>query len=96
MTTADFKLEMADAMKRYNTFIVSLGRSPDEFLRTLFILVHHAIDEYESRPPGLSRGMAVARDVTVILSRRAGKARPFCNIYFNLHSDHWDYHQGDS
>ena len=28
MTTNDFKIEMADAMKRYESFIVALGRSP--------------------------------------------------------------------
>jgi hypothetical protein len=93
MTTADFKLEMVDAVKRYNRFIVSLGRSPDEFLTTLVLLMGKAIIEYESRPD-LSRGAAVARDVTVILSRREGKERPFCNIYFNLHSDYWDHYEG--
>jgi hypothetical protein len=94
MTTNDFKVEMADAMKRYNTFIVALGRTPDEFLRTLFILVHHAIDEYERLPPGLDHGIAVARDVTVILSRPVRRTFPFCNIYFNLHSDYYDNQRG--
>jgi hypothetical protein len=47
--------------------------------------VEKAIKAFESRGPGLRHGIALDRQVTVILSQTDGE-RPLCGIYFNLSS----------
>ena len=40
---------------------------------------------YESRSPGMRHGLALDKQVTIILSQ-SDNARPLCGIYFNLHT----------
>ena len=40
---------------------------------------------YENRGPHLRHGIALDRQITIILSQTDGD-RPLCGIYFNLHS----------
>jgi hypothetical protein len=47
--------------------------------------VAKAIKAYETRGTGLRHGIALDRQVTVILSQSEGPL-PLCGIYFNLHS----------
>ncbi len=84
--TADtFKVEIAEAMKAYDRYVVCIDKAPDEFHATLLSLLNKAIKAYESRGPQLRHGIALDRQVTVILSQNDGP-RPLCGIYFNLHS----------
>jgi hypothetical protein len=85
MTAETFKQEMAASIKDYNTFIVCLDKTPTDFEASLSLLLAKAIMAYESRGEGLRHGIALDKQVTVILSQSDG-ARPLCGIYFNLHS----------
>jgi hypothetical protein len=84
--TADiFKQEMADAMKAYEKYLICIDKTPEEFHTSLLSLLNKAIKAYESRGPQLRHGIALDRQVTVILSQCEGP-HPLCGIYFNLHS----------
>ena len=85
MTADTFKREIAAAMKNYDRHVVCLAKTPDEFAAALNSLLRKAIQAYESRPAGMRHGIALDKEVTVILSQ-ADEDRPLCGIYFNLHS----------
>ncbi len=85
VTAETFRQEIAEAMKAYDRHVVCLEKVPDEFHSTLISLLNKAIKAYESRGPQLRHGIALDRQVTVILSQNDGP-RPLCGIYFNLHS----------
>ena len=85
MTAEIFKQEMADAMKAYEKYVICIDKTPEEFHASLVSLLAKAIKAYESRGPQLRHGIALDRQVTVILSQSDGP-RPLCGIYFNLHS----------
>ncbi|HEY5910588.1 MAG TPA: hypothetical protein VJA21_08300 [Verrucomicrobiae bacterium] len=80
-----FRQEIAEAMKAYGKYIVCIDKAPDEFQSTLISLLNKAIKAYESRGPQLRHGIALDREITVILSQN-DSPRPLCGIYFNLHS----------
>ena len=85
VTAEMFRAEIAEAMKAYDQHIVCLDKAPDEFQTSLVSLLNKAIKAYESRGPHLRHGIALDRQVTVILSQ-TDSPRPLCGIYFNLHS----------
>ena len=84
--TADtFRQEIAEAMKAYDRYIVCIDKTPEEFQASLMSLLSRAIKAYENRGPQLRHGIALDRQITVILSQ-SESPRPLCGIYFNLHS----------
>jgi hypothetical protein len=86
LVTVDmFKHEIADALKAYDRFIVCLDKTPEECEASLRSLMEKAIKAYENRGPHLRHGIALDRQVTIILSQTDNE-RPLCGIYFNLHS----------
>lgn len=85
MTVDTFRPEIAEALKTYDKFVVCLAKTPEEFEVSLRSLLGKAIKAYENRGPQLRHGIALDRQVTVILSQ-TDTARPLCGIYFNLHS----------
>lgn len=86
VTTAQtFAKEIKAALKAYDHHVVSLGKSNQEFKVALDSLVKKAIQAYETRGEGMRHGIALDREITVILSQGDGP-RPLCGIYFNLHS----------
>lgn len=85
MTVETFKLEIADAVKAYDKYIVCLDKTPDDCEGSLRSLMEKAIKAYENRGPHLRHGIALDRQVTIILSQ-TDNDRPLCGIYFNLHS----------
>ncbi len=85
MTAETFKKELADAVKAYDKYIVCLGKSPEEFEAAVASLMAKAIQAYETRGPDLRHGIALDKQVTIILSQGDGP-HPLCGIYFNLHS----------
>lgn len=85
VTAEMFRPEIADALKAYEKYIVCLDKSPEECVSSLCSLMEKAIKAYETRGPNLRHGIALDRQVTIILSQTDGD-RPLCGIYFNLHS----------
>ena len=85
MTVDTFKQELAEAIRAYEKYIVCLDKTPDEFEKSLVSLMNKAIKAYETRGPSLRHGIALDRQVTIILSQTE-EERPLCGIYFNLHS----------
>ena len=76
---------MDEAIKAYDKFVVCLEKTPDRFEDSLSSLMQKAIKAYETRGPNLRHGIALDRQVTIILSQ-TDEDRPLCGIYFNLHS----------
>jgi hypothetical protein len=85
MTVETFKREIADAIKNFDRYVICLQKTPDEFEATLNSLMQKAIKAYEQRGAGLRHGIALDKEITVILSQNED-AKPLCGIYFNLHS----------
>ena len=85
MTVETFKKEIQAAVKSYDRHIVCLEKSPQDFEAALDSLMLKAIRAYENRAPGMRHGIALDKQVTIILSQ-SDSARPLCGIYFNLHS----------
>ena len=85
MTVNDFKREAVHAVKQYHLHVVCVKKTPDEFEAALYSLLEKAIKAYESRPPGMRHGIALDKEITVILSQ-GDTETPLCGIYFNLHS----------
>ena len=85
MTADTFKHEMADGLKAFEKYIVCIDKVPEDCEATLRSLMEKAIKAYENRGPHLRHGIALDRQVTIILSQTDGD-RPLCGIYFNLHS----------
>ena len=63
----------------------TLAKAPEGCRYSLGSLVGKAITIYENRAPDLRHGIALVREVTIILSQ-SDDERPLCGIYFNLHS----------
>lgn len=85
VTAETFTEEIAEAMKAYDKYVICIDKTPEEFHTSLVSLLNKAIKAYESRGPQLRHGIALDRQITVILSQN-DNPRPLCGIYFNLHS----------
>lgn len=85
MTIETFKREIAAAAKAYEKYIVCIDKTPEDFEASLASLTQKAIKAYENRGEGMRHGIALDKQVTIILSE-SGEACPMCGIYFNLHS----------
>jgi hypothetical protein len=85
VTPRTFAKEIRAAAKAYDHHVVALGKSTEEFLNSLESLMAKAIQAYLGRGEGMRHGIALDKEVTVILSQSDGP-RPLCGIYFNLHS----------
>ena len=85
MTVDTFKPELAEALRAYDKYVVCLDKTPDRFEESLLSLMAKAIKAYETRGPNLRHGIALDKQVTIILSQ-TDEERPLCGIYFNLHS----------
>ena len=84
--TADtFKHEIADALKAYDKYVICIDKVPEDCEASLKSLMEKAIKAYKDRGPNLRHGIALDRQVTIILSQTDGEL-PLCGIYFNLHS----------
>ncbi len=95
LTVEMYKADMAAALKSFDLHIVSLDKSPEECRASLESLVTKAIKAYEARSAGLRHGIALDKQITVILSQSDGDA-PLCGIYFNLHSPYHKRSTGKS
>ncbi len=85
VTVETFGLEIAEAVKMYDKYVVCINKTPQDFESSLVSLLKKALKAFESRGPGLRHGIALDQHVTVILSQNDSD-RPLCGVYFNLHS----------
>ena len=85
MTAETFQPEIAEALKAFEKYIVCLDKTPEDCAVSLQSLMEKAIRAYENRGPNLRHGIALDKQVTIILSQNETE-RPLCGIYFNLHS----------
>lgn len=85
LTVETFKAEMAEALKNFEKFIICLDKTPDEASESIVRLVEKAIKAFIGRGANMRHGIALDRQITVILSQ-TDTERPLCGIYFNLHS----------
>ena len=85
VTVDMFKQEIGEALKAFEKYIVCVDKTPEDCEASLRSLMEKAIKAYENRGPHLRHGIALDRQVTIILSQTETE-RPLCGIYFNLHS----------
>jgi hypothetical protein len=85
LTVVMFKTEMLEALKNFEKYIVCIDKTPEDCQESLTRLMEKAIKAYNNRGPHLRHGIALDKQVTVILSQ-TDHDRPLCGIYFNLHS----------
>jgi len=85
VTVETFNREIEEALKTYDRYIICIDKTPDQCAASLRSLMEKAIKAYETRGPNLRHGIALDRQITIILSQADGE-RPLCGIYFNLHS----------
>ena len=83
MTVDTFQAEIEEALRTFDKFVVCLDKTPEDCRASLLSLTEKAIKAYQGRGPNLRHGIALDRQVTVILSQSESD-RPFCAIYFNL------------
>ena len=91
VTAETFKQEIAEAMTAYEKFVVCIDKTPEEFEASLESLMKKAIKAYQDRGPHLRHGIALDKQVTIILSQTDNE-KPLCGIYFNLHSPYQKKH----
>lgn len=85
LTVETFEGEIMEALKAYDRYVICIDKTPEECKEALVSLMEKAIRAYVSRGPHLRHGIALDRQVTIILSQ-TDQERPLCGIYFNLHS----------
>jgi hypothetical protein len=85
VTVDSFKPEIAEALKAFEKYIVCLDKTPEEAESSLLSLMEKAIKAYQNRGPNLRHGIALDKQVTIILSQTETD-KPLCGIYFNLSS----------
>ena len=85
LTIETFQSEIEEALRSYDRHIVCIDKTPEECKAALLSLMDKAIRAYLSRGPHLRHGIALDKQVTIILSQTENE-RPLCGVYFNLHS----------
>ena len=85
LTVETFEEEIVEALKAYDKYVICIDKAPEDCRASLMSLMEKAIKAYLSRGPHLRHGIALDRQVTIILSQ-TDHDRPLCGIYFNLHS----------
>ena len=85
LTIETFRREIDAAMLSYDRHVVCVIKTPDDCLEAIERLMLKAIKAYENRVEGMRHGIALDKEITIMLSQNEGEA-PLCGIYFNLHS----------
>ncbi|MFN7138759.1 MAG: hypothetical protein ACK4UN_05435 [Limisphaerales bacterium] len=81
-----FQPEIAEALKAFDKYIVCVDKTPEDCEASMISLMKKAIEAYRHRGPNLRHGIALDKQVTIILSQNDQDERPLCGIYFNLHT----------
>ena len=87
VTAETFKVEIAEALRAFDKYVVCIDKTPEDCAASLHSLMEKAIKAYLTRAPGLRHGIALDKQVTIILSQTEN-GTPLCGIYFNLSSPH--------
>ena len=85
LTVETFKQNISEALKAYEKYIICIDKVPEDCQDSLRSLMEKAIKAYVNRAPGLRHGIALDKQITIILSQ-TDTDTPLCGIYFNLHS----------
>jgi hypothetical protein len=85
MNVDTFQPEIDEAVSNYDRYVVCLDKTTPVFEASLVSLLQKAIRAYNTRAAGMRHGIALDKEVTVILSQ-CDEERPLCGIYFNLRS----------
>src|SRR5687768_5763435 len=85
VTAEMFRPEIEDALRAYEKYIVCIDKTPERAEESLRSLMEKAIKAYLNRGPNLRHGIALDKQITIILSQ-TDSDRPLCGIYFNLSS----------
>jgi hypothetical protein len=85
LSVETFQVEIVEALRAFDKHVVCIDKTPEECRAALLSLMDKAIRAYLSRGPTLRHGIALDKQVTIILSQ-TDHERPLCGIYFNLHS----------
>jgi hypothetical protein len=85
VTVDSFKPEIAEALRAFERYVVCIEKTPEECESSLVSLMEKAIKAYQNRGPNLRHGIALDKQVTIILSQTETD-KPLCGIYFNLSS----------
>lgn len=85
LTVENFRQEISEAVKSFEKYVVCLDKTPEECNEALERLIDKAIKAYSSRGANLRHGIALDKQITIILSQTENP-KPLCGIYFNLSS----------
>ena len=85
LTLHHYRKELAEALHRYDRYVVCLDKPTEEFEQDVRRLMVKAMHAFRNRARGLRHGIALDSHMTVIISENR-KSLPLCGIYFNLHS----------
>ena len=88
-----FRQEIDAAMRSYDRHVVCVFKSPDDCLEAIERLMLKAIKAYENRAEGMRHGIALDKEITIMLSQSESDP-PLCGIYFNLHTPYSREHGG--
>lgn len=86
LTVEMFQQEILEALKVYDKYIVCVDKTPEDCENSLISLMNKAIEAFMNRGPNLRHGIALDKQITIILSQCDTEERPLCGIYFNLHT----------
>ena len=85
LTIETFRKEIDAAMQLYDRHVVCVFKTPDDCLEAINRLMLKSIKAYENRAPGMRHGIALDKEITIMLSQSEDE-NPLCGIYFNLHT----------
>lgn len=85
LTVEMFRQEIAEAARSFEKYVVCLDKTPEECEEALGRLLEKALKAYATRGATLRHGIALDKQVTIILSQTENE-KPLCGIYFNLFS----------
>ena len=95
LTIETFRREIDAAMLSYDRHVVCGIKTPDDCLEAIERLMLKAIKAYEIRVDGMRHGIALDKEITVMLSQAESNS-PLCGIYFNLHTPYSREHGGSN
>ncbi len=93
LTIETFRQQIDAAMQSYDRHVVCVFKTPDDCLEAIERLMLKAIKAYENRADGMRHGIALDKEITIMLSQTEN-GPPLCGIYFNLHTPYSREHGG--
>ena len=72
LTTETFRHEIDNALLSYDRHVVCVFKTPDECLEAIERLMIKAIKAYENRAEGMRHGIALDKEITIMLSQSEG------------------------